>query len=97
MAERIDAVWVVRPPKTEDGIQWPVQLHREERTARYAHQQDVIGGIRSTVERLPIATPEMVTLCNAVLVYLTSLDQCDDHGYDEMIAAGRRYREVQRA
>lgn len=87
MSERLDAVWVVRTPEGE-----VTRITHDQKEATYTRYPS-----RYNIERHSIATPEMVALCDAVLVYLTSLDHCDDHGYDEMVAAGQRFREVRNA
>jgi hypothetical protein len=57
MAREITEVWVITPPKMKGGIQWPIQLHREEQFARSIHEEHVKVGMASTIERLPLLTP----------------------------------------
>jgi hypothetical protein len=43
MARELREVWVITPPKMKGGIQWPIQLHREEQFARSIHEEHGIG------------------------------------------------------
>jgi hypothetical protein len=68
-------VWVIHPPKKMKYIQWPIQLHREEETARTVLAEHHKVGCESTLTRETILTPAHAAVIEAAGVMADFIGQ----------------------
>ena len=83
----MSAVWVVRPPVM--AMQWPIQYHGSESTARMVLQMHHNAGIDSTLTRETLLTPAQAAVLGAATVYCDNRTVANEHDLIDAVATLR--------